>query len=613
MARITGAADERIYTIQRWLGLHENPDGDTKLKLGEAAEMRNFRVTRDGNLQKRPGTKAVLAVSEGDEIEAVWAGNVSGTEHVCAVCAGQLWDVDLEGETATAVGSLGTTDRPCLFGFADRLYILTGSAYYRWDGTTLAEVDGYIPLVAVAVTPSGGGELLEQVNKLTPKRKCWLSPDGEAVTFQLPEKGIRSVDSVTLTSDGSAVTGWTADEAAGTVTFGSAPTAGTSTLEVAWTASADDRGRVLGMHFAEFYNGSQDTRVFLYGDGSSDALYSDIDNLGQANAEYFPDLNVVRIGVENTPITALIRHYGRLLAFKSDCAYSVDYGSITLADGNQTAAFYVTPINRSIGCEAPGQAQLMLNNPVTLFGQDLYEWRSASFGNLTRDERQARRISDRIYATLHGFDTKQCVCYDNNYEQELYICDPGGTSLVLNYAADAWTTYTDFTMHRPFSWRNRLFYGGTDGRIYEVSYRYRFDEVFTDGVAAQRPIDCYWESGAMSFGRDYQRKNSAMLWLGFKPEAKSQIDVSILTDRDSGYNLAKKNPKSLSYQLFDFEHIDFADFDFATSDKPQLRRLKLKAKKFVYYKLILKTKTNNSSVTVTAADIRVRFMGYAKG
>ena len=58
--------------------------------------------------------------------------------------------------------------------------------------------------------------------------------------------------------------------------------------------------------------------------------------------------------------------------------------------------------------------------------------------------------------------------------------------------------------------------------------------------------------------------------------------------------------------------MNFADFTFETNDKPQMKRLKIKAKKFVYYKLIMKTNTNDTGVTVTAADMRVRFMGYAK-
>ena len=59
MAKITGQTDERIFQIKEWKGLNENPDGDTKLKMGEAAVIRNFKVTRDGNLQRRPGSDMV--------------------------------------------------------------------------------------------------------------------------------------------------------------------------------------------------------------------------------------------------------------------------------------------------------------------------------------------------------------------------------------------------------------------------------------------------------------------------------------------------------------------------------------------------------------------------
>ena len=62
MARITGSANERVFQIKAWGGLNENPDGDTKLKMGEAAVMRNFRITRDGNLQRRPGSKEIAAL-----------------------------------------------------------------------------------------------------------------------------------------------------------------------------------------------------------------------------------------------------------------------------------------------------------------------------------------------------------------------------------------------------------------------------------------------------------------------------------------------------------------------------------------------------------------------
>lgn len=62
MATISGSTSEKIFQIKAWLGLNENPDGDTKLKLGEAAAMRNFAITRDGNLRRRPGSMKIASL-----------------------------------------------------------------------------------------------------------------------------------------------------------------------------------------------------------------------------------------------------------------------------------------------------------------------------------------------------------------------------------------------------------------------------------------------------------------------------------------------------------------------------------------------------------------------
>ena len=88
MAQITGSANERVFQIKAWGGLNENPDGDTKLKMGEAAAMRNFRITRDGNLQRRPGSRAIASLlpegAEAAPVRGVWNGNVGGKEQLIA-------------------------------------------------------------------------------------------------------------------------------------------------------------------------------------------------------------------------------------------------------------------------------------------------------------------------------------------------------------------------------------------------------------------------------------------------------------------------------------------------------------------------------------------------
>ena len=366
MATINVTDSTSIYQLKKWLGLNESPDGDTGLKMGEAAQMRNFRITREGHLQIRPGYACVCTLAEGSTVRGLWSGYVAGEERLLAACGGHLWDIDTTDWTAADLGSIHD-DSTYFFGFDEKVYILTGGGYYRWDGTgEVSKVDGYIPIVTTAAAPEGGGTLLERVNILTGKRRAQYSPDGTATTFQLPETGLDEVISV----EGTDIE-WTADTAAGTVKFTSAPAKGVNTLTITWKKGDGDRSKVDKMRFAQLYNGATDSRVFLYGDGTNEAVYSGLDENGRPSAEYFPEMNVMAVADANTPITAMVRHYDRLLVFKTNGAYSTDYGTMTLDDGTVTAAFYTIMLNSEIGCAAPGQALLVENDPRTLFGRSV--------------------------------------------------------------------------------------------------------------------------------------------------------------------------------------------------------------------------------------------------
>jgi len=595
MATITGSTDEKVFKISRWLGLNESPDGDTKLKLGEASVMRNWRVTRDGNLQKRPGALRMAELGT-TPVRGMWSGVVNGTKVLVAACDSRLWKL-WDGDwldPPVSIGSISTAAQVNFFGYDGKLYILDGTEYRVWDGTTLSAVTGYIPTVVTACPPAGGGITYEQVNKLSAYRKVRFSPDGTSTVFQLPEKNLAGIDSVTNLSTGSAMTGWSGNTTNGTVTFSPAPAEGNSTVEVRYHVSSSFRSQVTGMRYAETFNGANDNRLFLYGDGSNQAFYSGLDEDGKSRADYFPDLNVLDVGEANTPITAMVRQYSTLAVFKTNAAYFVQYGTLALEDGSVTASFYTTPLNRDIGNAAPGQVRLVLNSPVTLHGNDAYEWRSTT----VQDERNVKRISDRVAASLASFTLSDCICWDDNDAQEYYICHHGA-ALVWNYAVDAWYYYDGMDVQCMCSHGGSLYYGTENGLVMEMNESH----VLNDDAA----ISAVWRSGSMSFDRDFMRKSSAVLWVGVKPEGRSSVTVTILTDRKPDYT-----EKILSGSLASFQHANFAHWSFLTNYRPQMHRLKIKAKKFVYYTLIFENDSLDETATITAADIRVRYIGYAK-
>lgn len=693
MASISTSSAERVFSIKRFLGLNESQDGDAAMKWGEASEIRNWRVTRDGDLKRRPGNEALfglclsytIAYGEEEEVlaapedqavtlretistirgivtisgtssdvlpndfasaeniyyednprrifkmtrvevadgtatwygqrakaepvtkrtvKALWVGKINGQQEILAACANTLYRLydSVSGlYSCQTVGAINTTGHVHIFGFDSVAYILDGDDYWQYDGTTLKAVDGYVPLIAITVEPNGSYETAEQVNKLTAKRRCWLSPDGENNTFKLPEV-YTDVTSVKRLNDNTVLepSAYSFDINNGTISFAQVPVQGVNAYEVGYTAKdvvdgalveKSFRSQIIGMRYSELYSGSQDNRVFLYGDGGADAIYTGLDYDGKPRADYFPDLGMVRVGDANTPITAMIRHYGNLICYKTDGAYSLQFGITTLSDSSMTPAFYVTPINRSIGNVAPGQAQLVNNSPVTLHGREAYQWRNGSIysSNLSVDERQAQRISDKVCSTLAGFTLENCVCYDDNYHQEYYICNHSG-ALVFNYAADAWTYYDSLgDVMCMAAFNGEVLYGTADGNIERLNESLNY----ADGD----PISCYWESSSADFGQEYTRKNSAQLWVAMKPELGSSVNVTIQTDRKETFT----------------EKIVSADnVRNPGTREPYLKRLKLKAKKFLYYKLMFTSDEIATAPTVVSADIRVRFAGWAK-
>ena len=244
MAHLTASTGEKVYSIRKWLGLNQNPDGDTKLRYGEAAVMDNWRITRDGNLRRRPGTALVESIGSGT-VRGLWSGVVAGRECVLAACDGRLYELfDGTDWKKTELGAVSAVGDVFLFGFSRRAYVLDGENYLVYDGVSLQPVEGYRPLVVTASPPEGGGTALEPVNKLTGTRRVRFSPDGTALSFRLPETKLTSVDYVKDLASGETVEGYTVDLKGGVVTFASAPASGADTLEIGYSVSETDRLRV---------------------------------------------------------------------------------------------------------------------------------------------------------------------------------------------------------------------------------------------------------------------------------------------------------------------------------------------------------------------------------
>ena len=253
------------------------------------------------------------------------------------------------------------------------------------------------------------------------------------------------------------------------------------------------------------------------------------------------------------------------------------------------------------------QIQTVANFPRTLCGGTLYEWRHTA--SYYQDERYAKRIGEQVAETLRAADPAKIVTCDDDAARTYYMFlnDDVGTVLVNRYELDAWTVYTgEVFKNVRFAdafHGNMLF--ANDTTVYRFDADRAFDKMSENGDPI--PIVSTWESGYMSFGADYLRKYSSTLWVSMLPEPSSKMSITVKTDRSDEYMV-----KSAGRPLFDFSAVDFSNFSFLINRAPKIQRIKLKIKKFVYYKLIFRVDSPGARATVLGYDQEVRYASKVK-
>lgn len=617
----------KMFSMTRFLGLHESTDGDTQLKMGEASKMVNFALTDDGHITVRPAAKVKIRNQrETDEIIGAWSGYMGNQEILAVVVANQDYttqggSLNLYRQTSDGVSLVQSIalpsgyrpSRASLFTFSNALYILTDVDYWRvqreGDGFALFKVSGYVPLVITNAQPSGGGTMLQNINRLTNLRRIRYDGDGTAKSYVLPEEASGVVKVTIDNVEMSFPAAGSFNTNTHTLTFAAAPSKGINNVEIQYSAdgyaSGDSRRTVLSMRFAEAYNGPTDSRIFLYGDGSNVCIYSGVTEAGEPSAEYFPELFEVRVDANDSPITGMIRYNARLIAFKPDGTFSIAYDAVTLADGSTVPGFYCRTLNRNIGNQAMGQVQSVLNYPRTVANGAVYDWK---FSNYYQDERNARIVSGNVSVTLRNADPDKIVAYDDNVNQTYYLFlnDETGTVLVHRYLQNAWTLYrgTCFRDIRFLGklgntlWFARPYYG-----VFQLASE-KYDTVSDD---YQVPIEAVWESGFMDFSARYARKNGASIWVSMFPQVSSCMTITAETDKRGGYI-----EKTVGANYGSYDAVDYAHWSYLFSIRPRIRRVKLKIKKFALYKLKFRVDSPGARATVLGIDLEIRYSGRVK-
>lgn len=628
---------KKMFTVDKFYGINESADGLTELGMGEASKMENFFVTDAFNLTVRPGIQRIDSERTEAVILASWAGHI-GEEENETVDDEYLVVVDFDGSTdriflyrmneskrfyvfKSQSGALGLKSAENayvkIFPFGGKIYIMSAGNTVCFENEAFQTAEAYVPLVIAGAEPaSGSGTVLENFNLLSANRRIDYSADGTSTAYQLPSEATSVLKVVIDNVEQPVSTAGTFDESKHIFTFKTAPVKGVGNVEITYGTDAakaeENRMRIVKMALAEAYNGSTDTRLFMAGDGSNICYYSGVTQDGEATPMYFPAMNEIAVDMTSAAVTGLIRHYSKLLVFtRGGGAYTISYEPVTNQDGSTVAGFYIRAANKGFGNDVMGQVATVNNFARTVTEDGIYSWNiTASY---YQDERYAKRVSDMVEKSLKNAKISDVVVCDDNFSKTYYVFlnDADGTVLVNRYnlgKEGVWCIYKGALFKRV---KNAMVSHGKMVFNNETEMFYLDDDLVYDTEtvkgAGRQQIKAVWESGYMDFGADFQQKYSSEIYVSLLPRAHSSLFVTASTDRREEY-LAKE----VTHNIFSWPGADFRWWTFNTNVAPKIRRVRLKVKKFVYYKLILRVEEEGAQATILGYDQTVRYGAKAK-
>lgn len=266
-------------------------------------------------------------------------------------------------------------------------YFKDGKHYLQYDGTTIKDVEGYVPTTSIARKPSGGGTTYEDVNMLTGRRINTFLADGGSFDFYLDAKDLDTDFPPIVKVDDSVVTsGYKVDYAEGKISFTKAPDApktdGRDNVSVEFRKTIPKyKDNILKSTLLQAF----DNRVFFSGnpDYPNCVWHSSLND-----PSYCSDLDYYQEGMDSASVMGMVAGNNALWVFRepSGANTNVFYHTPTIDDEYGKA---YPSVHSSVALGCVGKA-INFNDDIVFFSERGMEGIS---GDVTTEQAVAHRSS----------------------------------------------------------------------------------------------------------------------------------------------------------------------------------------------------------------------------
>lgn len=358
MAQISGSLITRHYAGFRGVDFANRKDDVSLNRSPDALNMyKNYKNSGGNSIETRPDIDLLEEHSE--PIFGLFFYTINGVKHTILHCGSKLYD----DEEVIFDGM--ANHKSNFFVFGNKLYIMDTNKYLVYDGTTIKEVEGYIPTTTIGRSPAGAGTIYEDVNQLTGIRKNSFVGDGTAKEYVLDSKNIDDDYQVKVWIDDKAVTGFNVDHTEGKITFNTAPneplTIGKDNVVIQFKKNVEGyRQRIENCTLVEIF----DNRVFFSGNPNyPNVLW----HCSLNDPEYCSDLDYYEEGNTDASVKSIVAGNNALWVLKepSQTNTTIFYHNPTI-DSDYGKIYPSTHSSISTGCIAKG---INFNDAICFFSE----------------------------------------------------------------------------------------------------------------------------------------------------------------------------------------------------------------------------------------------------
>lgn len=404
-----------------------------------SAEIINMIPHADGSLKKRCGYKKLISLSAPPK--AIWTGRLGGKGIAFIFADRTLYTFDFSTNSITQTQNIGSlSPNADFFCYNGGIYLLEGTKIYEVSHGDLRTPYGYVPLVGKNWSDSLIGEINEPRNLLNNYGRITYIVSDAATNFFKTDSPISAIHAVFVNDIKIDSSRYTITSMPRTVSISGVNPGDHVEMHFTYSTRADTAAynALLSCTYGVVFGGITNTRPFLWGaeDGSlmfssrfvSKAQLEESKRIFSASdTMYFPANCEFKAGDGRSPITAVSRHYDRLLIFTEENAWMADSSACG------TEEIPTLNINSCYGARAPKGATLLGNNPYTISAEGIIQWSSHTD---ELNDCNAKSISESIAELLPSDVYTSGVIFADKRENRLLLTSPSLEGIVWVWYAE---------------------------------------------------------------------------------------------------------------------------------------------------------------------------------